>query len=215
MPIAASATKYARIHPARIRSSTKNGSNHNANCGECTLLNSRYPQIIAAQTGSHGYERPRPNRRKPSAQASSRAASVVTVAAIARSCWTAALFESLYGLAPQNQMVLGVRSIGRLHWNWNDAHQPVNPAIMNGRLIARNTAPVPTAKAAATSHRDRAGWDEPARDEPESEEPARDEPECEEPALPRHRPVPCHPPVPSQRAIGNANIIGYSLKAPP
>ena len=24
-----------------------------------------------------------------------------------------------------------------------------------------------------------------------------------------------HPPVPSQRAIGSANIIGYSLKAPP
>jgi len=42
-------------------------------------------------------------------------------------------------------MVLVVRSIGRIHWNWNDAHQPDQPTIMNGRLISRKTAAVPAA----------------------------------------------------------------------
>ena len=107
---------------------------------------------------------------------------MVTVAAVARSCCTAVLFESLYGLAPQNQMVLVVRSIGRLHWNWNDAHQPRGPANANGTLTSTNTAAVPAANAAAVSQRASTGR-----------------------GLPKDG---FHPPEPSQSAIGSANIAG-------
>ena len=88
----------------------------------------------------------------------------------------------LYGRNSQNQMVLVVMSIGRLHWNWNEAHQPRHPAIMNGRLISANTAPVPASEGAA--------------DQP--------------PPAGRHRPAAPgrQPPAPSQQATGSANITG-------
>ena len=62
---------------------------------------------------------------------------------------------------------------------------------MNGRLISRNTAPVPAAKAAA------------------------DQPPAGPDRRPSAAPPAASPPAPSQQAIGSANIIGYSLNAAP
>ncbi len=79
-------------------------------------------------------------------------------------------------------MVLVVTSIGRLHWNWNDAHQPRGPASTNGTFTSTKTSAVPAAKAIATIQRANTGR-----------------------GLPKEG---FHPPAPSQSAIGSANIIG-------
>src|SRR6478752_7546 len=79
-------------------------------------------------------------------------------------------------------------SIGRLHWNWNEAHQPRQPAIMNGRLHSAKTAPVPARNPAPThARRPRVTTDRPGR----------------------------QPPAASQQAMGSANIAGYSLNPAP
>ncbi len=80
---------------------------------------------------------------------------MATVAARASRSCTTALAELLYGRNSQNQMVLVVMSIGRLHWNWNEAHHPRGPAIANGRLTRAKTAPVPARNPAPTRARRR------------------------------------------------------------